>query len=875
MPIAGWNSAATATAPPVYLPGWWAGVAIPALRAAARGQVGLIFVHVAIQSGGVTADGQLAMRAAAYSPRPGSGLLVPAPALSAAASAPQPGLAVSANVPPERAAASAPAPGMVLVYLVPAEKAAASAPAPAILLGVVSPAMAAAALAPRPGMLLGSNVPTAFAAARMPLPDVGAGQVATAMRAAAFMGVTYTITVLAVPAGVGVASMPQPTIGLIEVSPAMLAAAFSPRPGMGTGVGTNPASAAAFAPAPGMGLTLPITKATAAAFAPAPNVGAGQMSTIMAAVAQMLAPSIIANQTVPIPNEIGYAAMPSPNVGAGQTPPAASAAAYSPRPTNAALSSGASAAQAAASAPAPIPQLTELPPPMRAGASMPTPAIVWGVPTPPAIAAASAPAPGIVSNTAPTVPAAFARGSSPVPNVALLEVIPPMSGQAYAPAPQVLTGSINAAPPLSANAYSPAPTVGWVTTAVSFDAGVVGSTSASGGSATTWTHTVASQNDRLVLVYVGVNGQGTNYQPTSVTFGGTAMTLIWSNHNGDDSNGMVYVYLLWNPTAGANTVSVTPGTFASQAKMVSLGYYNVQGIGDIDYSYATSGAISQSMSGPIGSTVLSVGSIGSGSSTWSGVTAGSTTRYNSGGLLIFENYFNGAGVNTQTQGATSPSFYGELVSIVLIAKGVAPAAVEGGRSTGLRLAGGTVLNTTLRVPAGFTTPDVVALVFVSMSISTNVDGAASVTIGGQACTQLGILQTGATTSRGAIGIYALWQPPVGTNTVAVTTSGGTRTSTIVQTTLYRGVGSIGAFTSALANSITVPTSDNSLVSAGCVNGAAEGASHDIQRFYAGASVTGVGDYMWSLDKVGVAAGTTIAFGGTATSPGAVGVSLNA
>lgn len=91
--------------------------------------------------------------------------------------------------------------------------------------------------------------------------------------------------------------------------------------------------------------------------------------------------------------------------------------------------------------------------------------------------------------------------------------------------------------------------------AIAFDAKSSTEASTSGASlTTTWTHT-ASGSNRIVLVTVSAfNNYDTATQ--SVTYGGTAMTLIGKYFPVTNDSGQS-VYALMNPPTGAQTISVT------------------------------------------------------------------------------------------------------------------------------------------------------------------------------------------------------------------------------------------------------------------------------------------------------------------------------
>lgn len=104
--------------------------------------------------------------------------------------------------------------------------------------------------------------------------------------------------------------------------------------------------------------------------------------------------------------------------------------------------------------------------------------------------------------------------------------------------------------------------------AIAFDAagGSVGS--ASPGTATaSHTHTMGSVTNGIA--FVAVYNQNTGGL-SSVTFGGNAMTLIGSKQ--DSGSNIVYLYVILNPSSGANTVSVTRSSTTGFMFLLSSSY---------------------------------------------------------------------------------------------------------------------------------------------------------------------------------------------------------------------------------------------------------------------------------------------------------------
>jgi len=90
-----------------------------------------------------------------------------------------------------------------------------------------------------------------------------------------------------------------------------------------------------------------------------------------------------------------------------------------------------------------------------------------------------------------------------------------------------------------------------------------------------WTHTVGTGNNRLLLVNIGTySTTGTPATVSSITYGGAALTLVASNVYPTNPQVRSYLYQLTNPTSGSNTISVS---FSGYTLAVggSASYFNV------------------------------------------------------------------------------------------------------------------------------------------------------------------------------------------------------------------------------------------------------------------------------------------------------------
>lgn len=171
-----------------------------------------------------------------------------------------------------------------------------------------------------------------------------------------------------------------------------------------------------------------------------------------------------------------------------------------------------------------------------------------------------------------------------------------------------------------------------------------------------------------------------------------------------------------------------------------------------------------------------------------------------------------------------------------------------------------------------------AVVGVNQSVSTNsTSTSVSVTYGGVAMTQLGIILTGSSTNRGAASIHYLANPATGSQTVTAT-SGGTSTKTAIALlpAVYNGVSSLDAAVSDIAGSASI--SVTSAVGNKCFCVVTSGfditAINQNQLYDAFTSVGGNGDAINVSDADG--AGTvTFTPTGSATSMSYIACDINA
>jgi hypothetical protein len=389
------------------------------------------------------------------------------------------------------------------------------------------------------------------------------------------------------------------------------------------------------------------------------------------------------------------------------------------------------------------------------------------------------------TETDPTGTAIFAHFNVTVPGAAVnLAVTPSIGAAGAAGAPTIV--------PLAFDAVG---------------AGVV-VTSGTGGS---WSHTIADSNPTtLTLVHITSMPTSTTVRagyPTVTV--GTANCFLVAEVIGNDTQstgkaGAHYVYGCWGAPSGAQTVTVAGLPASTYMKARSISYKGVRGIAGGVKKGNISNPISSPYSTSIGSATgritlgfyqaannagsVTVSSV-SGTSRWLSSSPGTTgTGYACGEV---------AGAATATHSiAFNPGTgaWNSIIVLDLIPDGGTDSAVQlissarGNRTTG----SSTTLGTSWTHTVPKTPGNDYVLVGVVASVSTNnADTTFSVTYGGQAMTQLSLTLQGSTTSRMAVGIYYLADPPTGASTVQVTTGGaGTKTAVAGNSVQLSKVGTI-------------------------------------------------------------------------------------
>jgi pectate lyase len=99
-----------------------------------------------------------------------------------------------------------------------------------------------------------------------------------------------------------------------------------------------------------------------------------------------------------------------------------------------------------------------------------------------------------------------------------------------------------------------------VRAAITFDAASRAATTSTGRTSLSWSHTVGSGTDRILVVGVAAEDTGTaDANITSVTFNGAALTAVPNSKRSGGGTGIIQTQLFYqlNPASGAHTVVVT------------------------------------------------------------------------------------------------------------------------------------------------------------------------------------------------------------------------------------------------------------------------------------------------------------------------------
>lgn len=249
--------------------------------------------------------------------------------------------------------------------------------------------------------------------------------------------------------------------------------------------------------------------------------------------------------------------------------------------------------------------------------------------------------------------------------------------------------------------------------AIKFNAVSVGAST--GTSPLTWSHTNASNSNRLLVVAISV-GATTSPNCSGVTYNGSAMTLLGSARS--TSTIQATLWYLLNPSTGANTISATvTGTGNLTANGAATSYYNVKQSAQPD---AVAGNIGSSSVATLSVTTVADNSWVVGFVTANGVTtpvAALTSRQtfnNSGGTVFKSNLQDNNGPKTPA-GAITVNWTGTLS-----AWGAQAASFSPDNTLSINVSDTTSMSDSKTVNAPFVQPILLpAIIFDAISTSGN------------------------------------------------------------------------------------------------------------------------------------------------------------
>jgi len=282
--------------------------------------------------------------------------------------------------------------------------------------------------------------------------------------------------------------------------------------------------------------------------------------------------------------------------------------------------------------------------------------------------------------------------------------------------------------------------------------------SASSASASTtlaWSHTVANQANRVLVVGVTAEyGTSNACQASTVTYGAQSLTKITQNVAGTSTYACASLWYLVAPNVGTNTITVTYQNSITNRTAGAVGLYNVkQAAPDAsNSSFSNSGATSTSVTTlAANSTVVDVFGSGQGVGDL-GPSSGQTSRWtqDSGGT-------ESSGMSTKPVGVAGSTTLGWTQSGINRSAQVVAAFQPVVTSATTVSWSHTVANQSNRV----------LVVGVTAEYTSNSCQASTVTYGGQSLTK--IAQTVTTNSSyECASLWYLLAPTVGTNTITVT-----------------------------------------------------------------------------------------------------------
>lgn len=400
-----------------------------------------------------------------------------------------------------------------------------------------------------------------------------------------------------------------------------------------------------------------------------------------------------------------------------------------------------------------------------------------------------------------------------------------------------------------------------------------------------WTHISDGGADAVVIIGVNLSidtttGLTKNNTTPTVTYDGTPALLLTGSDVGDNSSGAAYLYAVWNPSAGAKTVAVSWSTSGSPTAAAgsSVSYTGAAGVRNAW----------QKPNAAATNPTITVASATTRRLVHYGVNHAAFGGSYSQNQLFQATVDSRSAVLGDAAGGASVTFSYTATSSVYthLVIELSPVTETGqvwlrSQSRGNAVTGSsTTLAASDTIQLDTTDTKTLAFVLVSMSLSSSTSVTCAVTFGGVAMTQLGSIEFNAGAGS-ALACYYLWNPPTGSNAIAMTVGGvATKYKVSVVAMVYQNVGD-GARTpgqnSGIYSDITVtpaPGPGDRVVGAVVNSSAFSPSSYDeVYRDFA--SVSGLGDAMLVHETFGTGSTFTMSASGAAGSPVAFALILTA
>ncbi len=128
---------------------------------------------------------------------------------------------------------------------------------------------------------------------------------------------------------------------------------------------------------------------------------------------------------------------------------------------------------------------------------------------------------------------------------------------------------------------------------LTLDAASTGKGSITSGSTLSFSHTIATQSERILMAGVSIDSRSTIDSDLTATYDGIAMTFLSRRRGASGVDATVYVFFLLNPSTGANNIVVTNQTASTLAMVAGAeslyGANQDDPIGDIASGTGTDG----------------------------------------------------------------------------------------------------------------------------------------------------------------------------------------------------------------------------------------------------------------------------------------------